>query len=900
MIYTKSRLKKFAELLGEVHQQHPELSLEDRVHRAVYRLNALHGHLTKKVFWIVGGIIALLILGVLSARAQDVNVDRVGGTLQTTDTLKVSQQNSLPAGTNVIGHIICDSGCSSGGGTDTTVTGNITTAGVDCSVATNCVSASLSAVGAVGIQISGTWTGTVQFEANIDSANFKSASVLPIFPIAGSVTSTTANGTWTIPAAGVAQFRLRASALSSGTVAVTLLAAQKQFAVGLYDPKISGPDAQGVAQTQGPLLQGGRDYTGNVVKAIGLDPTTNAQLMNINNTVTVALPQQPFLNTTDFTDVLAASPTRGDLIVANSTPKWARFPIGAANTLLHGGTDPTWSAVVQGDVTGGYCDTSTNQTCAGNKAFTGLTSIGQLNGKIYIDGVKYAISQAGIQSAINDACTVNAYGSFATDIYVPPMIINLTNTTTQQFLLTCSVNIHGSGIWATWFVVDASVPSTIPLFRIKPNTTQSEEYIEFDHFRAVGNTSGGDVFFFDGTGVGSECCFRIHDIMSLGMSANAWFINSSGTVVSFGWSHVWDNNLYHGIKMNTVNTTDSWLIEHNVFNNTAGSTNPCIDASTASGASMITVFNNNGGCTGGFFTSTQTNQCKILYNQIEETSGTGDTNNSLVDLLGTTTNIDGCEIIGNNFNVHNTATNNIRLGTTTNTHIEYNTFAEKPTTGVGILVTANSTGTQIGYNKFIDSNTAGALTGGQIAVTNSGVSTNSGTNDWALNKTGQADIVADSAAINTTDTIIVKTSAFPANRAFAGTHFRITLTGTCTSTVANASTFTLRWGTAGTTADGTVAALVSSVAAASGTNNGFRTVIDLTVRVPGASATSSAFMELISDGNIGIVATPNEKFVAGTAFNTTTASAILSLSYKSAAATTTSTFKDATIEIVQN
>lgn len=165
-------------------------------------------------------------------------------------------------------------------------------------------------------------------------------------------------------------------------------------------------------------------------------------------------------------------------------------------------------------------------------------------------------------------------------------------------------------------------------------------------------------------------------------------------------------------------------------------------------------------------------------------------------------------------------------------------------------------------------------------------------------KTGQASIVADSAAINTTEAIIIKTPALAASRLIAGSHIRITLTGTCTSTVANTSTFTLRWGTNGTTADATVAALVSSVAAVSGTNNGFRSVIDLTIRTIGASATSDAFMELLSDGNIGIVATPNEKFVAGTTFNSTTANGILSVAYKSAATTTTSTFKNAIIEVV--
>jgi hypothetical protein len=203
-----------------------------------------------------------------------------------------------------------------------------------------------------------------------------------------------------------------------------------------------------------------------------------------------------------------------------------------------------------------------------------------------------------------------------------------------------------------------------------------------------------------------------------------------------------------------------------------------------------------------------------------------------------------------------------------------------PGSGGATRINGGSGAAQVIFNQ--DSGTGGALAA------------------WSLNKLGQADIVSSSGAINTGETIIVKTPALVANRLVAGTHFRITLAGTCTSTVANVSTFTLRWGTLGTTSDGTVAAIATSVAATSGTNNGFRAVIDLTVRIAGASATSSSFLQLTSDGNIGIVATPNDKSVAGTAFNTTTASGILSLAYKSAATTTTSTFTIASIEIVDN
>lgn len=50
------------------------------------------------------------------------------------------------------------------------------------------------------------------------------------------------------------------------------------------------------------------------------------------------------LLSTTHPDTLAASPVRGDVVVANATPAWARVAIGAAGTVLRSnGTDPSWS-----------------------------------------------------------------------------------------------------------------------------------------------------------------------------------------------------------------------------------------------------------------------------------------------------------------------------------------------------------------------------------------------------------------------------------------------------------------------------------------------------------------------------------------------------------------------------
>ncbi len=58
---------------------------------------------------------------------------------------------------------------------------------------------------------------------------------------------------------------------------------------------------------------------------------------------TWANPAHTLLSAT-HTDTLVGTVLRGDLVVGNSTPKWSRFAIGAANSVLFtDGTDPSWS-----------------------------------------------------------------------------------------------------------------------------------------------------------------------------------------------------------------------------------------------------------------------------------------------------------------------------------------------------------------------------------------------------------------------------------------------------------------------------------------------------------------------------------------------------------------------------
>lgn len=238
-----------------------------------------------------------------------------------------------------------------------------------------------------------------------------------------------------------------------------------------------------------------------------------------------------------------------------------------------------------------------------------------------------------------------------------------------------------------------------------------------------------------------------------------------------------------------------------------------------------------------------------------------------------------------------------------------NTIGTTGVFGVNAAAFNIQAGTYASYkikdNIGLENNTAkGLVDSGVVANQNQkDVSDNLG----ALQKGGISATTANSGAINTTETIVAgglaingDTAVIPANTLQIGTTFRVTMFGTCTSTAANVSTFTLRMGTAGTTADASVATAATSVAATSGTTIGFCATMVFTVRTIGATGTIDGFMTLGNTGITGISANNHQTILLTTSatLNTTTANYI-EVTYKSAATTTTSTFHNGIVEIIQ-
>jgi len=260
-----------------------------------------------------------------------------------------------------------------------------------------------------------------------------------------------------------------------------------------------------------------------------------------------------------------------------------------------------------------------------------------------------------------------------------------------------------------------------------------------------------------------------------------------------------------------------------------------------------------------------------------------------VNFPGPTTNV-WCDATAQQISVAPTFSGQITSTVATGTA----PFVVASTTPVANLAVATAT------------NVAGGATGSVVVQSSAGVTapvligaantvfTSNGTNpQWTI---GRSALVTTSAAINTTAAYITPSFQIPANSIVAGDAFEIFIRGACTSTAANVSTFVLRFGTVGTTAD---AAILSPTvtANAAGTGVPFTMRIVCTFRTNGATGTLMAAAQLDnSSATAGIANASISMTVLTTAatVNTTVAN-FLGVSYSTAAATTTSTFYDAIV-----
>jgi hypothetical protein len=126
--------------------------------------------------------------------------------------------------------VVSAAGVLSAGMPDSTVSGsiNMTSTG-------GTVTALTSGVGVIGMQIAGTWTGTIALEATTDAVNW--FAVNGVQSGTGAFTSAvTTTGQWRVNAAGYASVRARSSISGTGTATVVLVASAPSTMITAAEP----------------------------------------------------------------------------------------------------------------------------------------------------------------------------------------------------------------------------------------------------------------------------------------------------------------------------------------------------------------------------------------------------------------------------------------------------------------------------------------------------------------------------------------------------------------------------------------------------------------------------------------------------------------------------------------
>lgn len=146
----------------------------------------------------------------------------------------------------------------------------------------------LNAYAGVAVQITGTWTGTLIFEASVDGTNFFTTSVIAIGGTGALATTTTANGQWQGDIAGFSHFRVRCSVTGTGTAVVSIRATLGPAAISIDLPLPAGTNQIGgvnISQINGqtPAMNTGAAGADTLrVVTANNSPVNNAQIGGVN------------------------------------------------------------------------------------------------------------------------------------------------------------------------------------------------------------------------------------------------------------------------------------------------------------------------------------------------------------------------------------------------------------------------------------------------------------------------------------------------------------------------------------------------------------------------------------------------------------------------------------------
>lgn len=368
-----------------------------------------------------------------------------------------------------------------------------------------------------------------------------------------------------------------------------------------------------------------------------------------------------------------------------------------------------------------------NQTITGNKTFTGTTTLGtvsagavtatsitnpNLDNRIYVDGVKYPLTHAGIQQALTDACAITNGSLHGTQVLFPPMAVTDTTSGGACFTVTCPLDLEGAGEAATGITATACNP----MFLLQPSANFGIQDWRIRGFTL--NSGGGDVIKMDGVTNGFGLFNYDFEWNEITAKTGSYAITTtvSPTLFLTQQGLVAHNTFGSGVKFNGNATgggdADGLLFDHNYYPLTGTTiTTPCLDLTTADGTANDTITHNQfNNCAGGVLVVHGANQLKFINNQVQLTPAITEANSAILDFQGDVFAINQATIQDNNINALTSgATSNIRLDHVTWSSIANNVFTVTGTTGAGIRSTSNASKMNLDTNNF------GTLSGGAVA-----------------------------------------------------------------------------------------------------------------------------------------------------------------------------------------
>lgn len=138
-----------------------------------------------------------------------------------------------------------------------TVTPGFVTDRVQSGAITSTQNVAVSTYGAASVifNITGTWTGTIQFQSQLADNSWVTATVYPVFVGGASVTQTSTNGEWQIPVGGMQAFRVIGNTVGSGTATANLEAGAGAYSLFVQQLSASDLNATVVQGSAGTIAQ---------------------------------------------------------------------------------------------------------------------------------------------------------------------------------------------------------------------------------------------------------------------------------------------------------------------------------------------------------------------------------------------------------------------------------------------------------------------------------------------------------------------------------------------------------------------------------------------------------------------------------------------------------------------